>query len=377
MRPTATLLSVTLLATAWAEEAVPAPAPAPAPAAEVPAPVVAAPTAEAPATPTPAATPAPAAVAAPAAATPTAAAADDVVLIAPGRRVKPAVAPTAKQFSFGISLGLGYDSNILLENTDVPTATDEKGLATFGEVRGQYRLVDSERGRLGIFASTEINDYPSARQAQLIRYGGGISASTHVGGFDPGLVATYNRFLIDSDLAANAFTVNGYVSKIFTRNVAVLGVGSQYVDYAEKDPISGTLYDVNYRHWFLFEDNRVNRRFELTLKVGKNRTRDDDNAYRIVTPGAGLLWRVGDTKATAGTQDISARISYEFRQYPDPAAGDEAERQRLFALNGGYDYFLASWLSLGGYGGLSQRHSNDEANKYDRFQTGLRLNATW
>ena len=354
MRPTTTLLSVTLLATAWAEEVVPVPAPAPAPAAEVPAPVTAAPPAEAPA-----------------------AAVDDVVLIAPGRRAKPAVAPMSKQFSFGVSLGVGYDSNILLENTDVPTATDEKGLATFGEVRGQYRLVDSERGRLGIFASAEINDYPSAREAQLIRYGGGVSASTHVGGFDPGLVATYNRFLIDSDLAANAYTINGYISKIFTRNVAVLGVGSQYVDYAENDSITGTLYDVNYRHWFLLADNRVNRRLELTIKVGKDRTRDADNAYRVVTPGAGLLWRVGDTKATAGTQDISARLSYEFRQYPDPAAGSEAERQRLFALNGGYDYFLASWLSLGGYGGLSQRHSNDEANQYDRFQAGLRLNATW
>ena len=80
--------------------------------------------------------------------------------------------------------------------------------------------------------------------------------------------------------------------------MAVLGVGSQFVDYAENDPISGTLYDVNYRHWFLLEDNRVNRRLEVTLKVGKNRTHDDDNAYRVATPGAGLLWRIGDTKAT-------------------------------------------------------------------------------
>ena len=372
MRSTATLLSMTLLATAWAEEVVPVLAP-------VPAPVTAAPgAAEPPApAPTPAANPAPEAVPAPTAATTGTATADEVVLIAPGRRAKPAVAPTAKQFSFGVSLGVGYDSNILLENTDVPTATNEKGLATFGEVRGQHRLVDSEHGRLVIFASTEINDYPSAREAQLIRYGGGVSASTHIGGFDPGLVATYNRFLVDRDLAASVYTVNGYVSKIFARNVAVLGVGSQFVDYAENDSISGTLYDVNYRHWFMLEENRINRRFEVTLKVGKNRTHDDDNAYRVVTPGAGLLWRIGDAKARAGTQDISARLSYEFRQYPDPAADGEAERQRLFAIKGGYDYFLASWLSLGGYGGLSQRHSNDEANQYDRYQAGLRLNATW
>ena len=370
MRPTATLLSLTLLATAWAEEVVPVLPAAPDTAAAVPAPVMATPASEAPAA-TSASAPAPAA------SVPSAAATDEVVLIAPGRRPKPAAAPLAKQFSFGVSLGAGYDSNILLENTDVPTATDEKGIATYGEVRGQYRLVDGEHGRLGLFGSAEINDYPSAREAQLIRYGGGVSASTHLGGFDPGLVASYNRFLIDSDLAANAYTVNGYVSKIFTRNVAVIGVGSQFVDYAENDPISGTLYDANYRHWFLLEDNRVNRRLEVTLKVGKNRTHDDDHAYRVVTPGAGLLWRIGDAKATAGTQDISARVSYEFRQYPDPAAGGEAERQRLFSLNGGYDYFLASWLSLGGYGGLSQRHSNDEANQYDRFQAGLRLNATW
>jgi hypothetical protein len=350
MRLLATLLSLTLLSTAWAEETVPVPAATPAgTAGTAPAP------AQAPAAP----------------------AADDAVLISPGRRSRPAVAPTAKQFSFGVSLGVGYDSNILLENTDVPTATDEKGLATFGEVRGQYRLVDNERGRLGVFASAEINDYPSAREAQLIRYGGGLAASTHVGGFDPGLVATFNRFLLDHDLAAHAFTVNGYVSKIFTRHVAVVGVGSQFVDYAENEPISGTLYDVNYRHWFLLEDNRVNRRVELTLKAGKNRTSDEDKAYAVITPAAGVLWRVGDTKAGAGTQDLSARLSYEMRQYPDLAAGGEAERQRLLSLNGGYDYFLAAWLSLGGYGGWSKRGSNDEANQYDRFQTGLRLNATW
>lgn len=377
MRRTASLLSVTLLAVAaWAEDAPPvvAPpvdaAPAPAPAvAPAPAPA-AAPVAEAPApVAAPAVDPAPAATTAPSA--------DDVVLINPARRAKPAAAPRPARFGFSVSIGAGYDSNILLENSDIPTATDEKGASLFGEVRGQLRLVDSPRGRLGIFGGAEINDYPGVSEAQLIRYGGGLTAGSHVGSFDPGLVASYNRFLIDQEVAASAVNVNGYVAKVFESNVAVLGVGAQYVDYVDNEDITGTLYDVSYRHWFLLEPNRVNRRVELGIKVGKNRTDNEDSAYAVVTPSAGALYRIGDAKAAFGTQDLSARLQYEIRQYPDPEAGGDAERQKLLTLSTGYDYFLTSWMSLGAYGSYSKRASTEEVNRYDRFQTGLRLSATW
>lgn len=386
MRRTASLLSVTLLAVAvWAEDVPPVVAPpvdpAPAPAAE-PAP---APAAEIPAAPAPVEAPpvdaAPAAaataVAAPAAGPATAPLADDVVLINPSRRAKPAAAPRPARFGFNVSLGAGYDSNILLENTDTPTATDENGLALFGEVRGQLRLVDGPRGRLAIFGAAEVNDYPDVSEAQLIRYGGGLTAGGHVGGFDPGLVASYNRFLIDQEFAANAVNVNGYAAKVFESNVAVLGVGAQYVDYAENEDITGTLYDASYRHWFLLEPNRVNRRVELGIKIGTNDTDNEDFAYTVVTPTVAGLYRIGDSKPVFGTQDLSAKVQYEMRSYSDPEAGGDAERQKLLTAAAGYDYFLTTWLSLGGYGSFSKRASTEEANRYDRFQTGFRLNATW
>ncbi len=384
MRRTASLLSVTLLAVAaWAEDAppvvappvdpapAPAPAPAAAPVAEAPAaaPVAAPPVEVAPA----AATTAPAS---PGAGAPSASL-DDAVLINPSRRSKPAAAPRPARFGFSVSVGAGYDSNILLENSDIPTATDEKGTSLFGEVRGQLRLVDSPRGRLGIFGAAEINDYPGVSEAQLIRYGGGLTAGAHAGSFDPGLVVSYNRFLIDQEVAANAVNANGYVAKVFESNVAVLGVGAQYVDYVDNEGITGTLYDASYRHWFLLEPNRVNRRVELGIKIGKNRTSDEDSAYAVLTPSAGALYRIGDTKAAFGTQDLSARVQYEMRRYPDPEAGGDGERQKLLTVSTGYDYFLNSWMSLGAYGSYTKRASTEEVNRYDRFQTGLRLSATW
>ena len=370
MHRTASIISATLLLTAaWSEDAPVAP-PAPPAATPVVAPAPAAEqTPAAPAAAAPAGTPAPAPAASKA---PT----EDAVYINPTRRVRPAVAPQARSYSFGLSFGIGYDSNILLENTDTPTATNAKGTATVTEARGQYRLVDGPKGRVGIFASAELDDYPTERQAQLIRYGGGLTAGTSFAGWDPGLVVGYNRFLIDHEHSADALNVNAYAAKVMERNVSVIGIGSQYVKYQENEPITGTLYDLSYRHWYLFEAGQINRRLELGLRAGKNRTTDDDFAYSLLTPSAGILWRIGD-KPTFGTQDLALRLQYEFRQYPEPKAGGDGDRQRLATLTGGYDHWLASWLSAGLYAGYSRRVATVESEEYKRWQTGARLSATW
>ena len=367
MHRTTSILSLTLLMTAaWAEDAVPVPAPA----VDAPAPVVApavapvaAPSADAPAAPTPTAVN-------------ETVKAEDVVFTAPTRRTRPASAPVTKPYSFGVNLSAGYDSNILLENTDTPTATNAKGSAYSAEVRGNFRLVDNARGRLGVFGSAQFDGYPGNSEANLARLGGGLTAGTSVGGFDPGLVVGYNHFSIDNKAAASAINVNAYVAKVFESNVSVLGIGSQYVEYVDNDPITGTLYDVSYRHWFLFEPKRISRRVELSIKAGKNRTHGDDEAYTILTPTVGMLYRFGD-KPAAGTQDLSGKIQYEMRQYPDPAAGGEAEKQKLLSITAGYDYWLAGWVSAGLYAGYSKRASTDEANRYDRKQGGVRVTATW
>ncbi len=373
MRPIAALSLSLLALSVWAEDAPPAPVPAPA--APEPAPVPPPAPAAPPAEPMPAAAPV---AEAPAPATTTAAkpADDGVVFLDPSQRARAAAPPRGRRVGFTATLGAGYDTNVLLENTDIATATDEKSTALFGEVRGQARLVDGDHGRLGVFAGAEINDYPSTPEARLVRYGGGLTASGSLGGFDPGLVAGYNRFLLDSSLAATAFTVNAFLAKVYERNVSVIGAGSQYVDYADNRPITGTLYDVSYRHWFLLDPGFINRRIEVGVRAGRNLTREDENSYRVLIPSAGLLWRFSD-KPAFGTQDLSAKASWEFRSYADTATGDSGARQRLLTLSGGYDYWLAPWLSTGAYGAFGKRASTIEADRYDRVQVGVRLNATW
>jgi len=301
---------------------------------------------------------------------------DEVVFSAPKQRNRPAAAMVSKPYTFGINLSAGYDSNILLENSDTPTATGAKGIAYTAGVRGNYKLVENRRGRLAVFGSAEFDGYPGNSIANLSRLGGGFTTGTSFGGFDPGLVVGYNHFSIDNRKAATALNVNAYIAKIFESNVSVLGVGSQYVEYSENDPITGTLYDVSYRHWFLFEPKRIARRIEVSVKAGKNRTHGDDEAYTAVVPAVAALYRIGD-KPVAGTQDLSAKIQYEMRAYPEPQAGGEAEKQKILSLTAGYDYWLAPWLSAGLYAGLSKRNSNNDANVYDRQQGGIRASASW
>ncbi len=366
MHRTAAFCSLTLLSlAAWSEE-VPVPAPAPA-AAEptAPAPVAAEPGA-APAAEVPAPAPAPA----PAPKTKT----DDVVFNNPNRN--PAAPPVQRQFGFGATLGAGYDSNILLENSSTPQATEAKGLALTGEVRAQVRLVDKPKARLGVFGTAEVDDYPSESSANLFRYGVGFTAGTSIGGFDPGLVVGYNRFYIDHEGEATAFNVNAYVAKVLQRYVCILALDSQYVDYDNNAPATGTLYDVAYRQWFLLQPGKINRRIELGVKGGKNFTEDPDQAYTTITPWLGMFWRVGD-KPAFGTQDIAARLGYEMRRYPDPASGGEAQRQENLSFTSSYDYWLRNWLAAGGYFAYSERSSNIDIFDYNRVQVGFRLTGAW
>lgn len=378
MNRTAALCSLTLLSlAAWAEE-VPAPAPAPvvaepatpAPAVDQPAPAPA--PAAATEAPAPAAevTPAPAPTPAPKTKT------DDVVFNSPSRN--PASAPISRQLGFGVTVGAGYDSNILLENSSTPQATDAKGLALTGEVRAQVKLVDQPKRRLGVFGSAEVDDYPSEPTAQLFRWGLGFTAGATIGGFDPGIVVGYNRFTIDHEGEAQAFNVNAYVAKVFERNVSIFALDSQYVDYFNNQPATGTLYDAAYRHWFLLQPGKINQRIELGIKAGKNFTTDADQSYATVTPWLGAFYRIGD-KPAFGTQDLAARLSYEMRKYPDPSTntGNDAQNQKNLALTASYDYWLRSWVSAGGYFAYSERYSNIDIYDYNRVQVGVRLTGTW
>ncbi len=372
MNRTAALCSLTLLSlAAWAEE-VPAPAPV-----EVVQPVdaAAAPAAEvAPAVdPTPVPAPAPKPAPAPAAKTNT----DDVVFVNPNRK-NPAVAPAARNFGFGVTLGVGYDSNILLENSSTPQATNAKGLALTGEVRAQVKLVNQPTKRLGLFGSAEIDDYPSEPTAQLMRWGLGFTAGATVGGFDPGLVVGYNKFIIDHEGEASAVNVNAYVAKVFESNVGILGLDSQYVDYFNHEDATGTLYDVAYRHWFLLKPRNINKRIELGIKGGKNFAQADDQSYVIITPWVGLFWRMGD-KPAFGTQDIAARLSYEMRDYAEapPASAEDAQTQNNLAFTTSYDFWLRNWVSTGLYFAYTERDSSFDIYDYNRVQVGARLTGTW
>ncbi len=280
-------------------------------------------------------------------------------------------------WGFGGSLSTGFDSNILLESVDNPTATNAKGVANGSEVHASYQILNGDTGRLSASGNVEINQYPVEPTAEMIRYGGSLAASWSLGGFDPGVVVGFNKFYLNRDVAANATTINVYVAKVFERNVSILGAGSQYVEYIGNESSTGTTYDISYRHWVLLAPGDINKRLELSWKMSRLQANDDDAAYGTSVPGLGLNWRFGPSKPELGTVDVSGRATYEFRTYHQPADGSEAERQRLATLGGSGDVWLTEHLTAGLYLGYAQRVSNVTLSDYNRLQAGLRLAANW
>ncbi len=277
----------------------------------------------------------------------------------------------------GVILTGGYDSNILIENTDLATATDAKGFAWSAEGRVVARLVQGPTGKFTIGGSAELDSYPSEHTADLVRYGVFASGSAPLGGVDVGVTAGFNHFRINDEPSADVLNVNPYLTKVFERHVAIGGIGIQRARYRTSDDSSGTLVDASYHHWCLLESNNVNRRIEAGLRIGRNQTSADVERYTLVVPTLGVAYRfVGGSRPGAGTVDGRLRTSLEWRSYSEDLAG-ERHRNSLWQVQSQIDRWWNDWLSTGAYAGFNRRGSTSEPERYDRFQAGLRLAATW
>lgn len=325
-------------------------------------------------------TPAPAPAAAEAAATPEGAPAPasgeagTVAFTAPQREA-PAPDKRERWFSGSLIVGVGYDSNVLLEDSDTPSATEESSLALSADARLRLHAVERDDARLTFIGSAGVDQYPSVSDARQLRGGLGMAAGGRWGAVDPGLVTGLTKVVVDGDLAANAWNIDPYLSITWKGQVSVIGAQSLYIDYPQDDTLTGTLYAVYYRHWLLLDEQVVHRRIEVGLRYGRNTADAATASYNVLTPSLAGLWRFGD-KPENGTQDVALRLSWERRSY-DAGTADDGEEQRLLQLAATYDYWLSRYVSVGAQAAHAKRTSTVDLRDYDRTAAGVRAGVFW
>lgn len=353
--PAATFEATTVtLPTVVPEAAAPAPAPAPA-------------TAPAPEGATAVAPPAPSPVVA-------AAAEEEDIILVPVRRSAPQ--PKTESLVSGYaSLTVGYDSNVLQVSANDVSSTESKSLAASVDASVGVRILTTALGRLTLAGTAGYDTYPSEHTADLLRYGGNLAAAfTSVGPADPGAVVSYSRFVLDGDAVANVTSFNPYAAFVGTRQVGIIGLSAQYLDFLQQHLLSGKTYDATYRHWLLWDENVISRRLELSLRGAAFRSLDQRNDYMAWTPGAAVLWRFGDEPAP-GTIDASLRTTWERRQYRD--MDTPGEDQHIFTARASGDAWLTDWLTAGPYVATTHRESNNDFSVFRRLQFGVKTSASW
>ncbi len=271
------------------------------------------------------------------------------------------------------SVGAGWDSNILLEPAVNPTSSDISGAGLSADLKVGFRVLNRpEVGqRITLSVDGGIAVYPDNHEADLGRFGGAISGTAKLGGFDPGIYAGAHRYWLDGETVANTYGLNPYLAKIWTNHVGVLTLGANWLDYPEEEDRSGLLASLEYRHWFLLAPRVVTRRIEVGLRGVDYSADSDVESFVGVVPFAGALYRIGQGQRL-GTVDVAGRVSYEWRNY-----SDADDTQGITTLAASADLWVCRVTAVGLYVVYTDRTSDLVANEYDRTQVGARATVQW
>jgi hypothetical protein len=276
----------------------------------------------------------------------------------------------------------GWDSNVLLQPSNRPNATDERSAVLGGEMRLSWHALRTATGRLDVSADGDHTAYPSSHEADLSRAGvrafGQLTVKNDtVGRIDPGLLVGAHRYWLSGEGAATSLMATGMITKVKPTWVGVATVGVVNLDYDNNSSASGSLFEMGYRHLFLLRDSDSRRNVELSLRGGGYYAESKTDNYATITGSCAGAWRFGERQAVAGTFDVNLRLSYELRSYDHPNNSDEQENQAIFRAGSQAAWWLSRQINIGPYAVFSQRNSNIDVSDFDRFQVGLRLEAAF
>ncbi len=283
-----------------------------------------------------------------------------------------------KAVSLRLTVDAGYDSNVLREDSNTPTATNTSGPSLGGELYGTWRAIRGASGQLNVIGDVRYNAYPDESQADLGRAGVAAFGLLRFGVVDPGAVVGVNRQWLDDEGLATIWRGTAIVSRLHParEHFDSLSFDFYNVDYDDNVSASGVLSDALWRHWWMPEAGNARRRIETTVALGVYKADAEAESYSMFKPGLSALYRVGDNASAVGMWDLTAQTSYEWRDY-DAASGATHEEQHIFQLGGGADRWFGDMFAAGLFVTYSIRESNQVGNDYDRVQVGVRLRADW
>jgi len=282
------------------------------------------------------------------------------------------------RFSGSVTLGAGYDSNILLLPEEDPGADAADSSVLSIDARLIWRALKDSNRQVNIIGAAEYNHFPDIDDQDLLRYGLLGTALFKWQGFDPGFAAGINRFAIDGENAATVVNASVSLNKVVdARWVHIPSIDLYWFDYDDDEGASGTLLAAHYRLWWLFVPGKAHSRLEAGLRVGQYFADADQENYQTLRPAVGAVYRLGEA-GTFGSWDLTARAHYDFRQYEDAGGGyGGGEKLGIFITQVSADAWLMRNLTAGAYVRYTANQSDVDANDYDRFQVGIRSTLTW
>lgn len=300
----------------------------------------------------------------------------DRVAAAAGRA---AAEEKSKALSLRLELDGGYDTNVLREDSNTPTATDTEGWALGGELKGTWRAIRDTKGQLNIIGEARYNNYPDESSADLGRAGIAAFGLLRLGGIDPGAIVGGNRQWIDGEGAATILRGSVLLTRLSPGRTHFDSLSFDFynVDYDDNEDASGALGDLLLRHWWMPEAGNAKRRVELTLLAGIYSADVDSETYSTIKPGVAVLWRAGERDDALGIWDLQGQTSFDYRRYADGIVGEDAERQSTWQVSVTADRWFGSMFSAGPFITYAVRDSTRDGRDYDRVQVGVRLIADW
>jgi hypothetical protein len=286
-----------------------------------------------------------------------------------------------RAFGLQAELNAGYDSNVLLDPSQDPKATNTASSVFSGTLKGTWRAINEGRNRLSLIAIAGIDDYPEFSQSQLIRLGGYATGQTHVGRFDPALILGGHRFLLDRKPAATLLTGEARVSQLTPHELMMGSLTTQYLNYDHQHEETGFLIAGGVRYWYMFTANDPRTRLEFAMRVGQYNARRSDQTYGTLEPSARFALHLpGRTWLHSIGEDFSLSGDAEVRYYhavPAGTTGGPREIRRIYTVQSAFDIWLWRYLAVGPYVAYNTRVSNIPLTGYDRTQVGARLIANW
>jgi hypothetical protein len=295
---------------------------------------------------------------------------------------QPAASPNKpKSFGLQAELSAGFDSNVLLDPSNNPQATNTSSAVLSGTVKGTWRVVNQGINRLSLIGIAGIDDYPSFPKSQLLRVGAYATAQTHIGRFDPGLVIGAHEFYLDHKPAATLVTGEARVSQMTAHELVMGSAIGQYLNYNGQHEETGYLIAGNLRYWYMFNANDPRSRIEFGLRIGQYNAQRDDQTYGTVEPSVRYAQHLpGRTWLHSVGEDFSLTGDAEVRWYHAVPAGttnEPRELRRIYTVQSAFDIWLWRFLSVGPYVSYNTRVSNIPLTGYERTQVGGRLIANW